>query len=155
LNFRNFDGPKLLMVKRRIRMRFKLALVLGIGAIGVMVLALPAWSHHSHSNYAKETKDFEGIVTQIHLLNPHSWIYMNVTDASGKTQIWALEGGGRNGLAQLAKEGKGLKIGDKIKVRCHPLRDGGAGCLFGFVKHPDGTIRDYDSGGREVRIEGL
>ena len=110
-------------------MRFKLALVVGIGMVA---LALPAWAHHSHANYTTETQDMEGVVTGTHALNPHSWVYMNVTDKSGNTQTWALEGGGSRGLLELEKEGKGLKVGDKIKVRCHPLRDGSNGCLLGI-----------------------
>ena len=133
----------------------RLKLVLGVAAIGAVVLALPAWSHHAHGNYTTETKDFEGVVTEIHILNPHSWLYVNVTDVAGQTQMWAMEGGGKNGLDKLEKEGKGLKVGDKIKARCHPLRDGGPGCLLGFIKHPDGTVRDYDGGGREVKVEGF
>jgi hypothetical protein len=134
-------------------MRFKLAAVVGIAVIGVVAFALPAWSHHSHGNYTQETKDFEGIVTEVHALNPHSWVYVNVTDASGKAQQWLLEGGGANGLKELAQAGKGLKAGDKVKVRCHPLRDGSNGCLLGFIKHPDGTVRDYDGGAKEVKVE--
>ena len=134
-------------------MRFKLALVVGIAVIGVVAFALPAWSHHSHGNYTQELKDIDGIVTEIHALNPHSWVYVNVTDASGKAQLWALEGGGANGLAELQKTGKGLKAGDNVKVRCHPLRDGSAGCLLGFIKHPDGSIRDYDGGAKEVKVD--
>ena len=136
-------------------MRFKLTLVVGVAVIGAVALAVPVWSHHAHGNYTTETKDFEGVVTEVHALNPHSWVYVNVTDASGNMQMWAMEGGGSRGLAELAKEGKGLKIGDKIKARCHPLRDGGPGCLLGFIKHPDGTVRDYDGGGREVKVEGF
>ena len=136
-------------------MRFKLALVVGIAVIGVAAVAVPAWSHHSHGNYTQELKDFEGVVTEVHALNPHSWVYMNITDASGKAQLWALEGGGSRGLVELAKEGKGLKAGDKIKVRCHPLRDGSNGCLLGFIKHPDGSVRNYDDGAKEQQIEGF
>jgi len=136
-------------------MRFKMALVVGIAVIGAAALALPAWSHHSHGNYTQELKDFEGVVTEVHALNPHSWVYINITDASGKAQLWALEGGGSRGLVELAKEGKGLKAGDKIKVRCHPLRDGSNGCLLGFIKHPDGTVRNYDEGAKEQPIEGF
>jgi hypothetical protein len=136
-------------------MRFKMALVVGIAVIGAAALALPAWSHHSHGNYTQELKDFEGVVTEVHALNPHSWVYINITDASGKAQLWALEGGGSRGLLELAKEGKGLKAGDKIKVRCHPLRDGSNGCLLGFIKHPDGSVRNYDDGAKEQQIEGF
>ena len=136
-------------------MRFKLALVVGIAVIGVVAFGLPAWSHHSHGNYTQETMDLEGIVTEIHAINPHSWVYIDVTDASGNTQIWAMEGGGADGILELAKEDKALKSGDLIKARCHPLRDGTAGCLLGFIKHPDGTVRNYDSGAREVTVEGF
>jgi hypothetical protein len=132
-------------------MRSKLALVLGIVVIGVVAYAVPALSHHSHGNYTQDTKDMEGVVTEVHALNPHSWVYVNVTDASGKAQLWALEGGGARGLQELAKVGKGLKAGDKVKVRVHPLRDGSAGALLGFIKHPDGIVRNYDQGAEEVK----
>ena len=66
-------------------MRFKLAVV-GIAVI-VAALAVPAWSHHSHGNYTQETKDFEGVVTEVHALNPHSWVYMNITDAAGNSGV--------------------------------------------------------------------
>ena len=135
-------------------MRFKLVVV-GVAVIGAVALAVPVWSHHAHGNYTTETKDFEGTVTEIHALNPHSWVYMKVTDKSGTEVVWAMEGGGARGLKELAEQGKGLKVGDKIKARCHPLRDGGPGCLLGFIKHPDGTVRDYDGGGREVKVEGF
>ena len=136
-------------------MSSRLSLIVGIAVIGIAALAPPAWSHHAHGNYTTETKDFEGVVTEFHALNPHSWIYLDVADASGKSQIWAMEGSVAAPLAQLAKEGKGLKVGDKVKVRCHPLRDGSSGCLLGFIKHPDGTVRDYDEGAREAKVEGF
>jgi hypothetical protein len=37
-----------------------------------------------------------------------------------------------------------LKVGDTVKARCHPLRDGSRGCLLGFLKAPDGSIKDWD-----------
>jgi hypothetical protein len=133
-------------------MRFRLALV-GIAIIGVGAFVRPVWAHHSHGNYVQETIDLEGTVTEIHAYNPHSWVYLNVTDASGSAQVWALEGGTARGIIALAEEGKALKVGDNVKVRCHPLRDGTAGCLLGFIKHPDGTVRNYDQGAREETVE--
>ena len=42
---------------------------------------LPAWAHHSHSNYDTSTwTTMEGTVREVHRLVPHSWIYMDVTD---------------------------------------------------------------------------
>jgi Family of unknown function (DUF6152) len=118
-------------------------LVAGFVAMGVIGFAVSAWSHHAHGNYAVDTVDFEGVVTELHLLVPHSWVYLEVTKADGQKQLWALEAGGRG---QLTKQGITVKPGDKIKVRCHPLMDKTPGCLLGFVKTQDGTVTDWDGG---------
>jgi len=133
-------------------MRSKFALVVGVVAIGVVAAVLPTWAHHAHGNYATEMQDFDAVVTEVHALNPHSWIYVSRKDASGKEQLWALEGGGAGGLRRLETEGKALKVGDKVKVRCHVLRDGTPGCLLGYMKHPDGVTYDHDEGAKPVTL---
>ncbi|NIW25543.1 MAG: hypothetical protein GWN29_13795, partial [Gammaproteobacteria bacterium] len=60
-----------------------------------LVMALPVSAHHSHGNYAKEFIDMEGVVTEVALVNPHSWVFMDVTDDSGQTVEWSLEGTNR------------------------------------------------------------
>jgi hypothetical protein len=136
-------------------MRSKLAFVGGAVVLTVMAAVLPAWGHHSHGNYQTETTDFEGVVTEVHALNPHSWIYVSRKDASGKEQLWALEGGGAAGLRRLESEGNAVKVGDKVKVRCHALRNGTAGCLLGYMRHADGIVYDHDAGVRPVTLEGF
>jgi hypothetical protein len=37
-----------------------------------------------------------------------------------------------------------VKPGDTVKARCHHLRDGSNGCLLGFLKAKDGTVKDWD-----------
>ncbi len=133
----------------------RLKLVLGLAVIAGAALALPAWAHHAHGNYTEETKDFEGVVTEFYILVPHAWLYVNMKDASGNEQAWALESDGpKDNFRQLVKEGK-VKPGDKVKVRCHPLRDGNPGCLMGFLRGPDGITRDFDQGGKEVKVDGF
>src|SRR5262245_61135415 len=123
-------------------MRFKL--MLGVTLAGVMVLTVSAWSHHAHGNYAVDTVDMEGVVTEVHLLAPHSWVYLEVTKADGTKQVWALEASSKVQLANLGVTANYIKVGDKIKARCHPLKDGGPGCLLGFVKGADGSVKDWD-----------
>jgi hypothetical protein len=104
----------------------------------------PVGAHHSHGNYVSTFMDIEGVVKQVHLLNPHSWVYLEVKNASGQPQTWALEATNVIGLQRIGVTREYLKAGDTIKARCHPLRDGSRGCLLGFLKAPDGTIKDWD-----------
>ena len=113
-------------------------------AIVSLLVALPVWAHHSHGNYVKEFVDIAGVVTEVALVNPHSWVFVDVTDANGQTTEWALEATNPRALAQLGINDAYIKPGDSIKARCHPLRDGSAGCLLGFLQARDGSIIDWD-----------
>ena len=123
-------------------MRFKLGL--GLAAICAIAVARPAWAHHSHGNYVDTFMDIEGVVKEVHLLAPHSWIYLEVKDAKGEPQMWALEATGRPALQKIGVTSDYLKLGDTVKARCHHLRDGSNGCLLGFLKADDGTVKDWD-----------
>ena len=124
-------------------MRFKSAFSLAV--ICAFVLAMPAWSHHSHGNYNTDSfVDLQGVVKEIHFVVPHSWVYLEVKDDKGEPQVWALEATSRTGLENIGVTREYVKPGDSIKVRCHLLRDGSNGCLLGFLKAKDGTVKDWD-----------
>jgi len=72
-------------------------------------------------------------------------VYIEVKDAAGP-QLWALEATGRQGLERIGVTKEYIKPGDTIKARCHPLRDGSNGCLLGFLKARDGSVKDWDGG---------
>jgi hypothetical protein len=116
----------------------------GIAAVLVLRLAATASAHHSHGNYGDNFIDLQGTVKEVHLLNPHSWVYLDVRGPNGQPQTWALEATNRIGLERIGVTADSLKAGEAIKVRCHPLRDGSRGCLLGFVKTKDGTVTDWD-----------
>jgi Family of unknown function (DUF6152) len=80
----------------------------------------------------------------MHLVTPHSWVYIDVKSAGGAAQTWALEATSAAGLQRIGVTRGYLKAGDPVKARCHPLRDGSRGCLLGFLKAPDGTVKDWD-----------
>lgn len=112
-------------------------------AIGFTVTAS---AHHSHGQYDETFRDVTGVVKEVHFVVPHSWVYIEMKDDKGGTELWALEGTGRPALEKLGIVPGYLKPGDTIKARCHPLRDGSNGCLLGFVKAPDGTVKNWDGG---------
>ena len=123
-------------------MRFKFAF--GLAAVCAVAFALPARAHHSHGNYVDTFMDLEGVVREIHFVVPHAWVYLEVKDAKGEPQVWALEASGRPALQKIGVTPDYVKPGDTVKVRCHHLRDGSNGCLLGFLKAMDGTVKDWD-----------
>jgi len=114
---------------------------LGLAAICVVSLGVPASAHHSHNAYeVTKWSPLEGAVKEIHMVVPHSWVYLDVKDAKGETTTWALEAAGPNAIMANGVKREDVKVGDKIKVRCHLLRDGTNGCLLGFVTPDHGDM---------------
>lgn len=121
-------------------MRFKL---LGIAATLAVAVVVPASAHHSHGAYMMDWLDLEGKVTEVHLMNPHSWVYI---DAAGHG-VWALEATYRAHLQRIGVQPGDVKPGDIVKARCHRLRDGSRGCLLGFLWRQNGQVNDWDGQG--------
>jgi hypothetical protein len=96
----------------------------------------------------------EGTVKEVHLLVPHSWIYLEIKDANAQTTTWALEAAGRAAVQSVGIKREDVRPGDTVRVRCHLLRDGSNGCLLGYVTptHGDlarghGVEKDWDGAG--------
>ena len=120
----------------------RLALLVGVACI---IVSSAVRAHHSHGNYSDTFIDIEGVVREVHLVNPHSWIYIEVKGPNGQPLKWSLEASSVLQLERIGVTRDYIKAGDTIKARCHPLRDGSRGCLLGFVKAKDGSIKDWDS----------
>jgi hypothetical protein len=123
-------------------MNFK---TLSLVAMFTVFLAVPAWTHHSHGNYQMtEYTNVEGTVLEVHWINPHSWIYLEVTDDGGEAVLWALEGASVVELRRGGWTEDSVETGDKISARCHQLRDGSNGCLLGYLTTEDGVEKLFD-----------
>jgi hypothetical protein len=128
-------------------MRFQFCIYLAaISLLGV----LTASAHHSHGAYSEEFTDLQGVVQEVHLVVPHSWIYLQVKGAKAEPEIWAVEATGKTQLQKIGVTTDYVKPGDTIKVRCHRLKDGSNGCLLGFLKAADGTVKDWDGNGAQI-----
>jgi hypothetical protein len=121
-------------------------------AAAAMAISSMAVAHHSHNAYEITVwKTIEGTVSEVHIMNPHSWIYVNVTDDSGETTLWALEAANPAQIRENGVETNFVQEGDRIRARIHTLRDGGNGGLLGFITplHGDpargaGVEREWD-----------
>lgn len=123
-----------------------------LAVLCAVAVVLPVQAHHSHNNYdLSKWTPFEGTVKQVHYLFPHSWIYMEAKDEKGEAVTWALEAANPNSIFENGVAKDHVRPGDRIRVRCHLLRDGAQGCLLGFVTpiHGDaarghGVEREWD-----------
>ncbi len=104
----------------------------------VLTLMPPVWAHHSSGGYRMtEYTHLQGRVTEVHWVNPHVWLYMEVTDENGEPAVWVLEATGIGNLRNNGVTEDLVAPGTNISVRCHRLRDGANGCLLGFLT-PEG-----------------
>jgi hypothetical protein len=116
-----------------------------LAATAATIAALPALGHHAHGNYFQNrTINVQGRVVQVHWVNPHVWIDVEVTNAQGRKSVWPLEGTGIQGLMAKGWRPDSIKPGDTISVRCHPMKDATEACLLGFVTNINGTAMDKE-----------
>jgi hypothetical protein len=107
------------------RMRF----AVGVGVLGVLLLtgATAVFAHHSFAAEFDAAKPMKltGLVTKVEWQNPHTFFYIDVTDAATrKVTNWAIELGSPNGLMRQGWTRNTLKIGDIVSVEGSLARSG-------------------------------
>jgi len=112
----------------------------GMVAVVGLLVALPVKAHHSFSAAFDETKpvNLTGTVTKVELVNPHSWIWMDVKAEDGSVDNWGLEGGPpvnlfRNGVTKAT-----LPVGSEIKIFGYQAKSGENKAVAVFFEYPDG-----------------
>lgn len=117
----------------------------GIACVAGLVLAMAGASaaHHSFAMFDRSKKiTTAATVTQFQWTNPHSWIEVDIPNASGGTDHWSLECNSPNNLSRQGWHSNSLKPGDKITVMFWPLRSGEKGGLFIALTLPGGQTLD-------------
>jgi len=86
--------------------------------LAVLLSLIPAESllaHHSLANHDTKAVRVKGTIVRFHVINPHSFIYVEEKGTDGQTRRWAVEG---PSAVQLTRRGleEVLKPGDDIEV---------------------------------------
>ena len=94
--------------------------------LGLLLTTSPGFAHHSFAAQyeAKNRFTMTGTIAKIDWINPHSYIYLDVKDDSGKTTQWSREGYPPNTLIRTGIKRALLKVGDKVTIEGCKARDG-------------------------------
>lgn len=94
-------------------------------AVSLVLTAIPFFAHHGDAGrFEDNVIVLTGTVVDLQLVDPHSIIVLDVTDAKG-TVRWQAELGGRSGLTKsFGWNRTTLKSGDKITITGRRVKSG-------------------------------
>jgi hypothetical protein len=97
-----------------------LAVVLWCGGVGA-----PLSAHHSFAAHYDMSKPItvQGTIVQVRLTNPHSWFFLDVTEADGTITRWSFEAGTPSGMIRNGYRASELPAGTMVTIRGFPARE--------------------------------
>ena len=130
-------------MRRRITVTLTLA--------GLLLAAVPLFAHHAFTAEfdAKKPLKLRGTVAKIELINPHSWIHIDVKNSDGTTTRWMIEGGTPNTLLRRGFTKSSLPVGTEILVDGYQAKDGSNRANGRDLTYPDGKKIFLGSSGPE------
>src|SRR5262249_36699318 len=95
----------------------KIARIL-IAGVGTLLAAMPLLAHHAFTAEfdAKQQLKLQGKVVRIELINPHTWIHIDVKGDNGELTRWMIEAGTPNTLLRRGLTKATLPIGAEVIV---------------------------------------
>jgi hypothetical protein len=72
------------------------------------------------------------------LINPHSWIHVEVVNKDGEKEIWMIEGGSPNALFRKGITKDSIPVGTQLVVVGYQARDGANRAVGRTLKLADG-----------------
>jgi hypothetical protein len=95
-----------------------------------LLVASPVPAHHSFAAFeATRIRTLEGTVKSFHWTNPHVMLTVltNLGDPS-QPQEWTIVTSAPAILTRFGWRRGSMRIGDRVRMACNPLRDGSPGC---------------------------
>ncbi len=109
------------------------------------ILALPGvvFAHHGGAEYdLQKTVVYHGKLTSVDMINPHSWIYFDVTGPDGKTEHHRCEMRSVHVLRRSGWTKERFPIGQQVTVEASPNRTDPLSCYLQTIVSADGTRMD-------------
>lgn len=103
---------------------------------------LPGYAHHSFAMFDQNTTtQLTGTLKDVSWTNPHTAMIVVVPGENGQSAEWHFESGPPAFMlrAGLKRDDLSSRIGSKVTVTFHPLKDGRTGGSLQAVKFEDGA----------------
>jgi hypothetical protein len=115
-------------------------LLIALTGLAILAAATSALAHHAFTAEfdAKKPLKLRGTVAKVELINPHSWIHIDVKNSDGTTTRWMIEGGTPNTLLRRGFTKNSLPIGTEILVDGYQAKDGTNRANGRDLTFPDG-----------------
>lgn len=109
-------------------------------AAGLILAAVPSWAHHAFAAEfdAKKPLHFRGVVTKVELINPHTWIHIDVKGEDGNVVNWMFEAGSPNVLLRRGFTKASVPQGTEVIVDGYQSKDGSNRANGRDITLPDG-----------------
>ena len=120
------------------RLRFAVAMA----ALVLMLAGVRLRAHHSFAAEYDGNKPIKlsGTVTKFDMVNPHSWIYMDVKDDSGKVVNWKFETASPSNLFRRGFRKDTIKPGMQVTLEGYLAKDGSPTANGQKLHLPDGNV---------------
>lgn len=119
--------------------------VVGYAGVLAVMVALAPWvtAHHGFGTFLmNEDVEIKGTVTGLDFVNPHSWLYLDVTQPDGKVVKMRCEMRSATTLRRSGWSPDLFPVGKKITITGSPDRDDPYSCYVSTVVFADGSRLD-------------
>jgi hypothetical protein len=116
------------------------SMAVALAGLGLATAALVAEAHHAFATEFDVAKPvtLKGKVAKLELINPHSWIHVDVVDDKGATTRWMIEGGSPNALVRRGVTKASVPVGSELEIQGYQARDGSNRAVGRDIKFTDG-----------------
>ena len=109
----------------------------------LLASATAAFAHHGFGTFElNKSVTYTGKLTRLEFINPHSWLYFEVTDANGKVTKHRCEMRSAHTLRRSGWKEELFPIGQQVTIEAAPDRADPQSCYLNTIRFANGTHMD-------------
>jgi hypothetical protein len=109
----------------------------------VLASAAVASAHHGFGTFElNKSVTYTGKLTRLEFINPHSWLYFEVTDANGKVTKHRCEMRSAHTLRRSGWKEELFPVGQQVTIEAAPDRADPQSCYLNTIRFANGTHMD-------------